>query len=377
MTRNIPTQQLAQRGQASIVGLVLATATILSACGGASAPASSAAAAGSAPASSAAPAAAANPFKGKTINLTIAGGAGGSFDLEGRTLAPYLGKQLGATIDVVNLPGGGGLKGWNAVAHDKPDGMNIGIGYIQGQVANVWEKVPGQNFDPVKLTWLGGYAGNRGLTAKVMFANSQKPPFDTLDHLIATKDKVIELGAVGDVSGPLFFKVYNVPNEDLTSYADASAQKVGLLRGDGQVDVKTYPGWQSLVTSGKVWPILDFSLRPMWSVNPKVPTIGAFMKTHPIPAEAQAAMKADAAALDAGAGVFAPVGLESSRAQVFRTAIAAAFKDSGLLAQAKKSHLSPFYLDASQEVAAINTGLEPKTVTIMRKYLPLSQGEAS
>ncbi|MDE3101728.1 MAG: hypothetical protein KGJ98_05770 [Chloroflexota bacterium] len=341
-----------------MLAAALVAATVLAACG---APSSSASA----------------PLKGKTIHLTIAGGVGGTFDLEGRALAPYLAKQLGATIDVVNLPGGGGLKGWNAVAHDKPDGLNIGIGYIQGMIANVWEKVPGQNFDATKLSWLGGYAGNRGQTAKVLFANTTKPPFDTAGDLIKTQTKVTELGAVGDVSGPLFFKVYKVPYRDLTSYADASAQKVGMLRGDGQLDVKFYPGWSSLVTSGKLHVLLDFSMRDSWSVDSKVPTIGAFMKAHPIPAEAQTAMEADAAALDAGAGVFAPAGLPKDVADALSSAIAAAFKEQAFQAQATKSHLSPFYLDSSAELKAINTALDPKTVTIMRKYVPLSKGEAS
>ena len=341
----------------ALSALILAGAGLLSACGGTSS--------------------SAGPLQGKTINLTIAGGAGGTFDLEGRALAPYLAKELGAKVDVVNLPGGGGLKGWNSVAHAKTDGLNIGIGYIQGMVANVWEKVPGQNFDPAKLTWLGGYAGNRGPTAKVLFSNTTKPPFGSADTLIKSKQKVIELGAVGDVSGPLFFKVYNVPYEDLTSYADASAQKVGLLRGDGQVDVKFYPGWASLVQSGKAKVLLDFSLRPTWSVDPKVPTIGAFMKKHPISAEAETAMKADAAALDAGAGIFAPPGLSPKLTTALQDAIAAAFKTSGFQAQAKKSRLATFYLDAKQEVSAINTGTNGKTVAIMRKFVPLSHGEAS
>ena len=59
------------------------------------------------------------------ITLMVPFAAGGGTDLGFRTLAPYLEKELGVPINVVNKPGGSGWVGWGEMLRAKPDGYMI------------------------------------------------------------------------------------------------------------------------------------------------------------------------------------------------------------------------------------------------------------
>jgi len=62
----------------------------------------------------------------KPINLIISYAAGGGTDVGARMLTPYVEKELGVSINIINKPGGGGWVGWTELAHAKPDGYTIG-----------------------------------------------------------------------------------------------------------------------------------------------------------------------------------------------------------------------------------------------------------
>ncbi|MDQ0221139.1 tripartite tricarboxylate transporter substrate binding protein [Peribacillus cavernae] len=65
-------------------------------------------------------------FPNKPITLIVSFEAGGGTDTGARTLMPYVEKELGVPITVVNKPGAGGWVGWSELARAKPDGYTIG-----------------------------------------------------------------------------------------------------------------------------------------------------------------------------------------------------------------------------------------------------------
>lgn len=65
-------------------------------------------------------------FPNKPINLIISYAAGGDTDTGARILMPYVEKELGVPINIINKPGGGGWVGWSELANAKPDGYTIG-----------------------------------------------------------------------------------------------------------------------------------------------------------------------------------------------------------------------------------------------------------
>jgi len=62
---------------------------------------------------------------GKPITLVVPFSAGGVTDVGFRLLAPYIEKELGTTVNVVNQPGGDGWVYWLKFKDQKPDGYTI------------------------------------------------------------------------------------------------------------------------------------------------------------------------------------------------------------------------------------------------------------
>lgn len=366
------------------VGAALASATLLAACGSsttASSTKSTSSSSTSASSSGSPPSIANNPFKGKTIRLISSGPAGSTHDLAARAVAPYIGKYLHATVDVVDMPGGGQLKAWNYLAAAKPDGLTFGTSDIQGLLANRWEKVPNETKNIQNLSYLGFLAGGTGGGAKVLFSvNTSKPPLTSIYTLVKDHSTSVKyLGSVGDVSVPMLTKIYHIPVVSLTSYSNSLAELQGIIRGDGQLSNKTWGGsWASFVTSGKGKVMLVWSMRSHWSIQPNVPTLKSLLaKDPPATANEKAALEANATALDAGMALMGPAGIPSSKMKLLEAAIKWAVAQPGFISAAGKAQIGSTYESPQQEVAAIQAGIKPSTVATIRKYVPLSTGVAS
>ena len=64
------------------------------------------------------------PLAGKTVNIAVCSGAGGSTDTGDRLMQPYLEELTGATFTFTNESGGGGFICWIAHQNDAPDGTS-------------------------------------------------------------------------------------------------------------------------------------------------------------------------------------------------------------------------------------------------------------
>ncbi len=67
----------------------------------------------------------AQSYPTKPIHVVVPFGPGGVADITTRTLAPKLGDDLGQPIVVDNMPGAGGIRAAEAVAHADPDGHTL------------------------------------------------------------------------------------------------------------------------------------------------------------------------------------------------------------------------------------------------------------
>lgn len=316
-----------------------------------------------------------SPLAGKTIDLISSGSAGSTHDLFARAVAPALAEYLHATIDVVDKPGGGQLLAWNYTYGAKPDGLTICTVDVEGVLANLWEKVPNNNVVSNKIEMLGGITGAGG-AAEIMYATKNSP---NIYNLLKSKSQVKELGSVGDVPGPLLFGAYNTPYKDLTSYSDAAAQLQGILRGDGNVSVKSWGGsWAAYATGNKGKAILAYTMRPTWSIDPSVPTVGTLLQKDPPPNAVEVkAVEADTSALDGGTGIFAPPGTPQNIVSALIAGVKYAVSSSTYQTDATKAKISTTYEPAADQQSKLASGSQSSTVTLMRKYVPLATGVAS
>ena len=67
----------------------------------------------------------AQSYPTKPIHIVVPFGPGGVADITTRTLAPKLGDELGQPIVVDNMPGAGGIRAAETVAHADPDGHTL------------------------------------------------------------------------------------------------------------------------------------------------------------------------------------------------------------------------------------------------------------
>ena len=110
------------------------------------------------PAHAAAPAA--RPFyEGKTIQLIVATGTGGTTDIAARLVAKHLGQHIpgNPTVIVQNMPAGGGIGGANYLyGVVKRDGLTIG-GLIRSSYLDQMVGRPEVSFDFRKFGWIGSF----------------------------------------------------------------------------------------------------------------------------------------------------------------------------------------------------------------------------
>lgn len=109
-----------------ILALALAVVMVfgLVACGGSSAPAATNAPA-AAPAAPAASSNASGFYAGKTVEMIVPWGAGGGADVACRLVCSYVEKELGCTIVINNVTGGGGSIGLAQMVKAPNDGLTL------------------------------------------------------------------------------------------------------------------------------------------------------------------------------------------------------------------------------------------------------------
>ncbi len=99
---------------------------------------------------------AADFYKGKTITLMEGFGAGSDFDVQARTIAPFLKKYTGANVIAVeNKPGAAGTIARNYLFTAKPDGLTIMLDHGPRLVFNGLLNSAGVKYEWNKFAWIG------------------------------------------------------------------------------------------------------------------------------------------------------------------------------------------------------------------------------
>ena len=114
----------------------------------------------------------------KPIEIVVPAGAGGDTDLNTRTMAKYLEKELGTTMIITNVNGAGGTTGTKKVLDSKPDGYTV-LSYHNSTLIS---KILGL----VDYTYSDFEVAGMGVMDKGnAFIINNKSEFKNLDDLIA------------------------------------------------------------------------------------------------------------------------------------------------------------------------------------------------
>ncbi|WP_400194903.1 tripartite tricarboxylate transporter substrate binding protein [Lysinibacillus telephonicus] len=118
-----------------------------------------------------------NGYPTKPIEVVVPAGAGGDTDLNTRTLAKYLEKELGTSIVVSNVTGSGGTVGVSKVLDAEPDGHTV-LAFHNSMLLNNIYGLSDQSLEDLK------FAGTGVLDQSNTFMVSKNSQFKTLEELI-------------------------------------------------------------------------------------------------------------------------------------------------------------------------------------------------
>lgn len=138
------------------------------------------------------------PVKGRPITMIVPFAAGGPTDVGARLLVPFMEKELGTSIQVVNKPGATTQVGMTELTRAKPDGYTIAMVAPSGASMTYVDKERGAPYGRKDFVPIAGYTTDANLV--IVPGNS---PFKTTKELIdaaRARPKQIKMGTSGLMS---------------------------------------------------------------------------------------------------------------------------------------------------------------------------------
>jgi tripartite-type tricarboxylate transporter receptor subunit TctC len=172
------------------------------------------------------------------LALIVPNAAGGSADRVARVAAVALGELLERRIDVINIPGAGGVTGTNAIAGYKPDGNAIGLAVSVPMIAGKLLSAAA-TYNPVEdFEWLAIL----GTYPNAMVVSARRPE-QSLDEVLASARRTTTplaygsfgVGTAGHLAGSFLrleqqAKLVHVPLERVEDgYAQLDSGQLDLL----------------------------------------------------------------------------------------------------------------------------------------------------
>jgi tripartite-type tricarboxylate transporter receptor subunit TctC len=341
------------------VAVAAASATLLAACSSSGSGGSSATGSGGG----------SSYFKGKTITLISPDAPGGSYDFYARLFAPYVGQELGATINVEDVNGAGTLQGSNQMAAAAPNGLTIGMVNVGGDIASLVEKQPGQNFDMTKLSWIGQPA--QVPNAIVTQPGSSVSSFAGLLHPSGQVSALDITNGIGDMLIRVLYGAFGVPYKIDTGFENTAALKQGFLAKDGQTILEAMSTLYPLISGNEAKPLLvvgPVSLSSYQKVLTGVPTLQAAISSAHLSGSKGAAVTEALALSNLSDDFAAPAGLPASELSTLRQAFSEAASSPALKAQAVKESLPLSFISGSAVSGQVGQALaDSKTIALYVK----------
>ncbi|MGH6768915.1 MAG: Bug family tripartite tricarboxylate transporter substrate binding protein [Xanthobacteraceae bacterium] len=280
------------------------------------------------------PAAAQDFYKGKQINILVAGTAGGGIDIGARIVARHLGKHIPGHPTVVAqlMPGAGGIRMIEHMSKAAPkDGTVIGT-VAPGPVI---EPLIGRRKTSYRMTdFVALGAMDKDVSLCLSWGASK---FRTIKDAMATQMTVAGTGAGSSTDiYPVFLNaVLGTKFRVITGYQGSQETIIAIERGE--VDGRCGWGWSSLNSTKPDWvrdKKVNYLLQLALEKNPKIdaPLVMDLVKDE----AARQVMTLLFGPLSLNKPFFGPPGMPAERTAELRKAFAQALNDKELRAEAIK-----------------------------------------
>lgn len=276
-------------------------------------------------------------YKGKTVEVIISYGTGGSYDLYGRLTARHIGRHIPGRPNVIprNMPGAGGLTGANHLYNVAArDGSVIGV-INQNAALGQALGTEGIKYDVRRFTWIGRLSS----TAEV-FHTWHTAGARTID---AAFERELIAGGTGPTSSSVVLtrvmnQLLGTKLKIVAGYKGAADVALAMERGEVHGSVRPWSAIRgqsaALLRDKKIDLLVQFTTERHPDL-PNVPTLVDLAKTN----DARAVLKLLASGAGIGRAIVAPPTIPGERVIVLRAAFDAMIKDPALRAEAEKTGL--------------------------------------
>lgn len=281
------------------------------------------------------PAAAEDFYKGKQINMIVASGVGGGYDVYARAFARHASKHIpgNPTFVARNMPGAGGLHAANALANTSAkDGTTIAA-LTNGVSMDPLFGVKAAKYDGRQLAWIGSIGKLQNICA-----TWHTSPVKTMEQATQREVVVAAAGATSNsaimprIANELFgtkFKIikgYN-PNAGLNQ-AMEGGEAEGICGLSWSTLKASRPHW---IKNNWLQPLVQFGMEKL-SDLPNVPSALELVKD---PAKRKL-LDIVLIRQEVGRPLAAPPGIPAERLALLRKAFDVTMRDKDYLAEAAK-----------------------------------------
>jgi tripartite-type tricarboxylate transporter receptor subunit TctC len=281
-------------------------------------------------------------FAGKTVRFVVGYGPGGGYDAYARMLAPYLSRNLGATVIVENRPGAGGLLALNGVYASPPDGLTMMIVNGTGAAFAQLTDQQGARFDLSKL----GYVATLTAPPSGWIVG---PHFGvkTVTEALEAKRKWrwAASGPVDNMSDGAAFicEALKLDCQIVMGYKGSNDAALAIARGEmDSLNITDFSAHQYVQSNGMI--ALATIGRERSRHFPDLPTIFEAMQFNP---DQEWLMNFRHVVQSLGRILVVPPGLSESRLAFLEAAVKKATSDKNFLAEGDKRQLYTDYLDGA------------------------------
>lgn len=311
-------------------------------------------------------------YDGRVIKWIVPYSPGGGYDEYGRLIAPYLEKYTGARVDILNLPGAGGMRGANELYNSMPDGLTIGLINGSALVMNELAGMPGADYEIGEFEYLG-----RAVADRRVLVVSLASGYDSFDAVWGAGNEA-KIGATGlggstYVDAVIVNEAFEMGLNIIHGFDSSSVVRQAMLRGN---IVGTWGSWGSAldaVDQGRDKVILQ-SGKERAADLPDVPLAYDYVGRTAVPERARAILDAWETLHAVGRPVAAPPATDPARVAFLRQAFDQALHDPELLAESERAK-RPLDFATGDDMARIVDGSMIMPDEIRALFIRAVQGE--
>jgi tripartite-type tricarboxylate transporter receptor subunit TctC len=276
-------------------------------------------------------------FAGKSVTMIIGFGAGGGYDLWGRTVGRHIGRHLPGAPTVIpqNMPGAGSYAAASYIFNIAPkDGSVLGI-IARDAALGPLSGATGARFDPTRLSWIG--TPTKETNVCVAYHTSQvKSVLDLYDKQLIVGDTGPGTGtrsypkALNELLGLKFKLVGGFPASSDVFLAMERGEVEGICESLDSIKIRR-PDW---IPTRKISILFQGGAAP----NPELDGV-PFVLDLALTGEQRQAIEFLYAGQGIGRPFVAPPDLPPDRLKMLRDAFKATMTDPAFVAEAQKSKL--------------------------------------